>query len=225
VDGWPVVGEVTPELPARAWPLVPGPVEAVRDDFDLGKLRPQWISVRDRPAEHCTTKERSGRLTLRAKGGSLDEPDVVFVGRRQQHLTCEVRTRIDPAEGRGAFAVRLDEEHHYEIEASAGEVRVLSRIGPVRSVVESRSVPAGPVVLGVRVSGIPLRDAFTGPDVLTLGIEEPDATFTELATLDGRYLSTEVAGGFTDRVFGMYAASGTIHFDWVDWFDYEQSAS
>lgn len=35
--------------------------------------------------------------------------------------------------------------------------------------------------------------------------------------LDGRYLSSEVAGGFTGRVIGAYAAEGTVH---VDWFDY-----
>jgi len=34
--------------------------------------------------------------------------------------------------------------------------------------------------------------------------------------LEGRYLSTEVAGGFTGRVIGMYAASGTVRFDWFD---------
>ncbi|WP_458248943.1 glycoside hydrolase family 43 protein [Streptomyces sp. MAI_2237] len=218
VDDWPVVGEVTLDLPAPPWPLVPGPAEPVRDDFGLGALRPQWISLRDRPAEHCTTTERSGWLTLHARGGSLDQPDVVFVGRRQQHLTCEARTLIDASQGRGGLAVRLDEEHHYEIEASGTEVRLLSRIGPLRTVVASRAVPAGPVVLAVRVFGTPLRDARTGPDVVTLGVEEPDGTFTGLGTLDGRYLSTEVAGGFTGRVIGMYAAAGTVHFDW---FDYE----
>jgi hypothetical protein len=74
------------------------------------------------------------------------------------------------------------------------------------------------VVLGVGISGTPPRDARTGPDTVTLGIEEPDGTFTVLGTLDGRYLSTEVAGGFTGRVIGLYAAAGTVHFDW---FDYE----
>jgi xylan 1,4-beta-xylosidase len=53
---------------------------------------------------------------------------------------------------------------------------------------------------------------------VSLGIEKPDGTFTVLATLDGRYLSTEVAGGFTGRVIGMYASAGTVHFDG---FDYE----
>jgi hypothetical protein len=49
-------------------------------------------------------------------------------------------------------------------------------------------------------------------------VEEPDGNFSVLAELDGRYLSTEVAGGFTGRVIGMYAATGTMRFDW---FDYE----
>ena len=56
------------------------------------------------------------------------------------------------------------------------------------------------------------------PDVLHLGIEGADGVFDVLAELDGRYLSTEVAGGFTGRVIGMYAAAGTVQFDW---FDYE----
>ena len=45
--------------------------------------------------------------------------------------------------------------------------------------------------------------------------------FNVLAELDGRYLSTEVAGGFTGRVIGMYAATGAVRFDW---FDYEPLA-
>ncbi|MEV5321227.1 glycoside hydrolase family 43 protein [Streptomyces sp. NPDC052687] len=39
-----------------------------------------------------------------------------------------------------------------------------------------------------------------------------------LAELDGRYLSTEVAGGFTGRVIGMYVTEGRAAFDW---FAYE----
>jgi hypothetical protein len=39
---------------------------------------------------------------------------------------------------------------------------------------------------------------------------------TSLATLPGRYLSTEVAGGFTGRVVGLYAVDGTAHFDWCE---------
>jgi xylan 1,4-beta-xylosidase len=57
------------------------------------------------------------------------------------------------------------------------------------------------------------------PDTVRLGLDV-DGEFTALAELDGRYLSTEVAGGFTGRVIGMYAARGTVHFDW---FEYRHS--
>jgi len=233
VDGWPVVGEVELELPAPPWPLQPGAAgvtgaaaaEPARDDFDESELHPRWISLRDRPVEYCATKDRPGWLTLRARerpgsqSQSLDDLDVIFAGRRQQHLSCQVRTLIDPAEGRGGLAVRLDEQHHYEIEAAAGTVRVVARIGSLRTEVASRPVPEGPVVLGVKIDAAKaVTDARSGPDTVSLGVEEPDGTFTSLATLDGKYLSTEVAGGFTGRVLGMYAAEGAVHFDW---FDYE----
>jgi len=219
VDDWPVVGELSLEAPVPPWPLRPGPVTPVRDDFDLTELAPHWVSLRHRPAGQCTTKERPGWLTLRARGASLDDTDVTFVGRRQQHLSCRVRSLVDVGEGRGGLAVRLDEQHHYDIEAVAGEVQVRARIGPLSTVVASRPVPPGPVVFRIEVAAAEtLNDARTGPDTVSIGIEEPDGTFTELTSLDGKYLSTEVAGGFTGRVFGMFASIGSVHFDW---FDYE----
>ncbi len=218
VDGWPVAGPLDLDPPAPPWPLQPGPVLPERDDFDLGELAPCWVSVRSRPEEHCTTRDRPGWLTLKARGGGMDDPGVVFVGRRQQHLSCRARALIDPGKGRGGLAVRLDEEHHYEIEAGSGEVTVLARIGPLRTVVATVAVPVGPVVLGIDVAARTPADPRSGPDSLALGVEDPDGAFTVLGTLDGRYLSTEVAGGFTGRVIGMYASAGTVHFDW---FGYE----
>jgi xylan 1,4-beta-xylosidase len=221
VEGWPVVelSEVLSELP---WPVQPAAPAPVRDDFDAAELAPSWISLRHRPAKDCTTAERPGWLTLRARADSLDDLDANFVGRRQQHHSCRVRTLIDPAQGRGGLAVRLDEHHHYEIEAELGEVRAFSRVGTLRTPVAARAVPAGPVVLAVRATPAPASwDPRRAPDTVSLGFEDADGAFTALAELDGRYLSTEVAGGFTGRVIGVYAAAGTVHFDW---FDYEPVA-
>ncbi len=95
---------------------------------------------------------------------------------------------------------------------------MLARIGPLRTVVATLPVPAGPVVLGVEVTPLVPGEPRSGPDTVAFGVEDPEGAFTVLGTLDGRYLSTEVAGGFTGRVIGVYAAAGTVHFDW---FDYE----
>ena len=131
-----------------------------RDDFDEPRLHPRWVSVRSRPGQCWSTQDRPGWLTLRARGSSPDDtPPAIspqrsrhtFVGRRQQDLSCRVRALADAARGRGGLAVRLDERHHYEIEAAGGEVRVLARIGPLRQALATRAVPAGPVVLRVEV--------------------------------------------------------------------------
>jgi beta-xylosidase len=220
VDGWPVV-DLPALLPEPAWPLQPSGQAAVRDDFDASELQACWISLRHRPAQDCTTTERPGWLSLRARAQSLDDLDVNFVGRRQQHHACRIRTLVDTAEGSGGLAVRLDERHHYEIEAEAGWVRVFARVGALRPEVAARAVSAGPVILAIRITPSTGWDPRGGPDTVSLGVEEPDGAFTALAELDGRYLSTEVAGGFTGRVIGMYAATGTVRYDW---FDYEPVA-
>jgi xylan 1,4-beta-xylosidase len=218
VDGWPVVGEVPLDV-ALPWPVRPVAPEPARDDFDLSELAPAWISVCRRAEEHYTTKDRPGWLTLRAQRPSLDDMDVTFVGRRQQHLTCRARALVDAAEGAGGLAVRLDDRHHYEIEIDGTMAKVLARIGPLRTVVAARPLPAGPVVLRVDIAEhTTLQDARTGPDTLVFGFEAADGTVNRVATIEGRYLSTEVAGGFTGRVIGVYASTGTVH---VDWFDYE----
>jgi hypothetical protein len=116
------------------------------------------------------------------------------------------------------LAVRLDERHHYLIEAAAGEVRCLARIGPLTQQVAARPAGAGPIVLGVDIDAGPTEPGAVGspPDVVRLGVAG-DGRLEPLAELDGRYLSTEVAGGFTGRVIGMYAARGTVAFDWYEY--------
>jgi beta-xylosidase len=222
VEGWPVVGQLAPAMTGPPWPLYPVAAPPVRDDFDAGTLHPRWLSLRSRRPEQCTLAQRPGWLTLHARDGSLDDAEVTFVGRRQQHLSCRVRTLIDCADGRGGLVVRLDERHHYEVEAAGGEVRVLARIGPLRARLATHEVPVGNVVLRVEaVLSAGGWDSRAEPDTVQLGVEDADGDFRMLAALDGRYLSTEVAGGFTGRVIGMYAVRGTVHFDW---FDYESLA-
>ncbi|MET3421287.1 beta-xylosidase [Actinoplanes tereljensis] len=211
-DDWPVIGAVTPVMADPPWPLRPFPAAPARDDFDAGTLGPEWISVRSRPGLSLTDKP--GYLVLHARGESLED---AFVGRRQQHHSCRVRAAIDAAGGVGGLAVRLDERHHYEVETGDGETRVLARIGSVRTTVAT--VPASASCLRIDVIATPSGDwdPLAGPDTVRLGIEHPGGEFEVLAELDGRYLSTEVAGGFTGRVIGMYATAGTVAFDWFDY--------
>ncbi|MFC6016497.1 glycoside hydrolase family 43 protein [Plantactinospora solaniradicis] len=217
-DGWPVIGPVAPVMRAPALPPAPVAATPARDDFDAAELHPRWISLRTRPPEDVSLVERPGWLTLRARGGSLDDPTVTFVGRRQEQHDVRVRALVDAHEGCGGLAVRLDEQHHYAVEVDADQVRVRARIGPLSEQLASRAV-SGPVVLRVETwsSGPGMDHPRQEPDVVRLGFEASDGEFVALAELDGRYLSTEVAGGFTGRVIGCYAATGAIQIDWYDY--------
>ena len=138
---------------------------------------------------------------------------------------------------RAGLSVRLDEAHHYDIEVAGGEVSVLARIGPVRQCLARRPVPAGPLTLVVEIrTTSPVPPTATsvpgpeppgirsgGPDTVVLSVEDGSVGAGEpLAELDGRYLSTQVAGGFTGRVIGMYVTEGSASFDW---FTYLPSGS
>ncbi|GAA3463815.1 glycoside hydrolase family 43 protein [Saccharothrix longispora] len=218
-DGWPRVGPV--ELRERA-PGSPRPVEPAprRDDFDAPELDPRWISPRSRPDGSWSLTERPGWLTLRATGPTLDRPGCTFVGRRQSHPESRTTVLLDPGTGRAGLSVRVDEAHHYDLEVSDGRVDVVARIGPVRQTTAGRPVPPGPVILEIttrHVRELPPDDAeprglhVAAPDYVGFHVNgEP------LAEIDGRYLSTEVATGFTGRVIGMYATGGTAWFDWFD---------
>ncbi|MFI7633220.1 glycoside hydrolase family 43 protein [Nonomuraea sp. NPDC049400] len=226
--GWPVVGPVEERHPApAAWH--PLPAEPYRDDFDAGALAPYWISPRSRPDGSWSLGERPGWLTLHATGPTLDRPGHTFVGRRQQHHDCRVAARLDPGAGPGTgtagLSVRLDEAHHYDLEVSGGRARVIARIGPVRQCVAERPVPPGPLTLtlDIRTRDVlppsviepvaePTGAGGRGPDTIAFS-----AGGAVLASLDGRYLSTEVATGFTGRVIGMYVTEGSAAFDWFDY--------
>jgi hypothetical protein len=193
------------------------------------------VTLRRHDPEAVRLDERPGYLVLHARADSLDTPGALFVGRRQRDADCTARTLVDVADGSlGGIVVRLDEAHHYEVEAGDGVIRAVARIGPLRHAIAERAVAAGSVRLRIDVTtsdvlpptvtsrgtgaeaAVPAGLRVGGPDTLRLGYETEGGDFEVLAELDGRYLTTEVAGGFTGRVFGMYVTRGSAAFDWFE---------
>ena len=56
----------------------------------------------------------------------------------------------------------------------------------------------------------------SGPDTVRLGYEVGDE-FRVLTELDGRYLSTEVQGGFIGRTIGLFASGCVAEFAWFEY--------
>ena len=81
----------------------------------------------------------------------------------------------------------------------------------IEAVVGAAPRPGGPVVVTVETGPDPY-----GPDSVSLGFDDSSGTRQTLVRLDGRYLSTEVTGGFLGRMIGMYAVGGEAAFESFD---------
>jgi xylan 1,4-beta-xylosidase len=158
-------------------------------------------------------RQRPGWLTLAGSAASLDDAEPAFVGRRQQHHRCRFGTLVE-AEGEteAGLVVRMDQASHYEVAVTGARVIARARVGPLCSIVAEGSRPSNQVVLWIEMDRHP-----QGPDLVRLGFENDTGELQVLAELDGRYLSTEVSGGFTGRVLGLYAVGGQGAFAWADY--------
>ena len=145
VNGWPVPHDVQLEMdggpPGPTAPAAP----AGRDDFDTFELGPRWVGVRRPPHAVSSLRSRPGWLVLKGGEATLDSPEPVFVGRRQQHRWCRVRARVDAgAASEAGLTLMMDETSHYEVGVHRGQIIVRARVGPLDTVVAERAVPARP---------------------------------------------------------------------------------
>lgn len=197
-DGWPVVnGDGTvdlavegPFLPSRPWPSAPDD-----DPFEAEALGPMWNFLRNPRPEDWSLRARPGWLRLNGSPVTLDAEDSpAWVGRRQQHHTCTVRTSLEfaPARDReeAGLTAYMNPRHHYEIAMRGTRVIVRRRIGSLMAEVADVPAPSGPVELGIDAEPLRYRFLLNG---------------TCLAEGETKYLATEVAGGFTGVYFAMYA--------------------
>jgi beta-xylosidase len=214
VDEWPVVGDLLLDMPRRPPGPRGAPSQRGRENFDSARLDAPWIGVRRSPLMFSSLAQRPGWLTVRGEQDTLDDCYPAMVARRQQHHRCRIRTAVDlPAVGEAGLTVYMDENHHAEIAVRNASVIVSVRIGPVQTVLAEAPRPVGTVTLRLDIA-----PGGWGPDRLQFGVEGDAGQVEQLADIDGRYFSTQVAGGFTGRVLGMYAVGCAAAFDW---FEYE----
>jgi xylan 1,4-beta-xylosidase len=203
LDGWPVVVE--------------GRFEAVEVDrsftetFPEGPLHPRWVSPGGSP-ERLLSRE-ADNLQIAPRAGDT-APAILACRVTDFDWTADVV--LHPAPGTGRFALRIDESHWYGLTAYSDRVEATVRIGPATATVaQVPRNPGEPVVLRLRaqtVQGDMFRPADEA-DLVTMAILGADGTEQVLGDFDGRYLSTEVASGFTGRVFALEALDGPIIVD------------
>jgi alpha-N-arabinofuranosidase len=231
-DGWPIVSPGTgrveftypiPNLPEQIWPALPE-----RDHFEAPELALHWQSLRSSCHEFCSLTERPGYLRLRLRPQQISEPtNPSFLGRRQQHLhfSAQVALEFTPQNERESAGLVLIQNNNFHFrfvvtQDSLPLVRLIKRENGQEQILAEEPLTAGRVYL--KVEGHEQAYHF----YLAL---QPDAWQPVAQNIDGRILSTPVAGGFLGTMLGMYASSegqpsaNNADFDWFEYCALEES--
>lgn len=224
-DGWPRAGDDgTVSLWVEAETPKPNPVppEPQRDDFDRPELGLCWNWLRNPAMDNYDLCGRPGYLRLHGTALSLDDVDSpTFVGRRLQHFHATITTKVEfnptrEAEEAG-LTLLMNNRHHYEIavarQGSTRQVIVRRTIGDLQVVIAGESLVDGPVLLR----------AIADKTIFHFEVSQDGVRWKRLASAWARYLSQQVAGGFTGIYAGLYATghgrpcTAPACFDWFDY--------
>lgn len=218
---WHVLGRETFAAEVEwvdGWPRLGAPIEPVRaaaptvEELSGQELPPAWVT----PSRWIgdVLQHRDGGWHLDGRRGAE-----CFAGRRQEHLYLRTRARLRVAGGGAGLEVRIDPYHKVAVWQEEQLARAVVTVGGIRTEF-GRATIGDDVTLELRAQPSIAEPEVTrlGPDVIVAGIRD-ERGFVELGRLDGRYLSTEVAGGFTGRMVGV-ASEGDVT---IEAFRYEGS--
>jgi len=232
-DGWPTVcpglGHVPWEFPAPDLPDRPWPSQPACDSFEGRRLAFCWNFIRTPREPFWSLDERPGYLRLRLRPETIAERcNPSFVGRRQQHIDCDVRVAMDftpagPNECAGVVALQSCDFHYRLVltrtPGGRSVVRLVKRARGEETLVAERPAEAGRVYFKIEAR----RQDYS----FFYSCGEPEKWQDMGGCMDGRILSTPVAGGFVGTYFGMYASSqglastNVADFDWFEYRGYD----
>ena len=227
-EGWPIVspgiGKVQfaherPDLPPHLWPAEPN-----RDEFDGDSLAFIWNFLRTPREDFWSLSERPGHLRLRLRPEKLSEVvNPSFVGRRQQHINFEAVTKMkftpeNDSESAGMVLLQ-NNDYHFRLVCMVGDgetavIKLIKRQAGIETVLGSQATTSSTLYLKATAQGQAYSFHFS---------EAPDEWQAIAENVDGRILSTPVAGGFIGAYVGMYASSNgrsSTNIADFDWFEY-----
>lgn len=201
VDEWPIV--VEDEFSA------PPPEYTFADDFSSTELHPRWISPGASPTAIATLSGTEGVLIAST---TADNGAISSLAVRARDSYWRFEADVDTS-GTPAVRIRMDEQHWFEIGVAENTVYTTLTIGPISN---TQVHPEVVVAESLRLHVAARRATHNGPDDIELGVATAEE-YTQLRRVDGRYLSTEVAGGFTGRTIALHSLSGTSRVIRVDY--------
>lgn len=177
--------------------------------FANTKLDIDWCFLRHPSAENYSTGNE--KFILHGTDITLDDVDSpTFIGIRQRDFDMDMSADVSIDNGEGGITVYMDENEHYDIalrKTADGHEAVLKlNIGGIKHVQNAVPISSGNAKLIVR------SDSMFYNFYVSDGGRE-----IHLGCGQAKYLSSEVAGGFTGVVLGLYAVgNNTAEFSGLD---------
>lgn len=139
---------------------------------------------------------------------------------RVTDLDWDATVTLDVSQGWGRVLLRLDDDHWYGLDVGSGRTTAVASVGFASQSADGPAI-TDPAHVTVRISAHPPlpTGGFPSPQPDLVGFAVlVDDTWHPIVEWDGRYLSTEVAAGFTGRMVGVASLEGTVR---VTSFAYE----
>lgn len=192
---------------------LPDSISFTPQDFSYEKTfekltrKNDWLFLRHPNEKNYAFTEHS----LKLKGTTITLDDVAsptFAALRQQEFHEEIYCDIAPGRQQAGICFYMDEKHHYEIiaDGNEGNIFLRQRIGVLCH--DNDKVAVTEDCCRVHIIADNLQYHFYL--VNTTGEE------TALGAAETRYLSSEVAGGFTGVVMGFFAIDNTESGAWAE---------
>lgn len=223
-NGWPVVngnGTAPVDMTCTTLPLHPFPEKPARINFDNNQLDLEWNYIQAPDENNFSLVERPGYLRLKGEAENLNtRTNSTFVGRRLTnfYFTATTRLEFNPQnENEEAGLVLLNNGSHFDImiQKSENERVLVVKLQFGRTVYTSKEFTLEPGPVDLRVSG----DKTT----FTFAYRQGSDDFSEVETVDAKFLATETVGFFTGVYVGLYATGNGEESDSnadYDWFEY-----
>jgi alpha-N-arabinofuranosidase len=237
-DNWPVILSGDQKV-SYSYPAPNLPVSAVKDyvdngnfeltdNFDDEPLLPYWVFLRTPSQKWYSVNDGKCKITGLADSlNGTGNPSVLL--RRQQHVHCTAETNLDFKPNsfgdQAGLIVFMNEKHFYSLAKTMVDGKIV--IAVYKSSEEK--------LKGMELVSSEVLDKKESQKVINFKVEiregfidflyslETDKWKPLLTGADATFLSTQVAGGFTGAMLGIYAISGSptkLNTAGFDWFKY-----
>jgi alpha-N-arabinofuranosidase len=174
------------------------------------ELDPSMLFLRTVDSSSFSIDKNTG-LTLKLKPETCMElGNPSFIGKRQQHIYATAETELTFSAAneneKAGLAIFQDEKHFYFLCKSADQGKPVLQL--FQSNAESGNMDLlASAPLAVSSKKVMLRIQAAGEEYSFSYALAPDKWSLLKDKVDGKWLSTQVAGGFLGSVFGLYATS------------------